>query len=69
MIKANLRAALLATAFLTPAPGLALAQPAQPAAPRAGTDYVKFEHADWTRNATLYQINTRQFTRAGCLRA
>lgn len=33
------------------------------------TPYVKFEHAAWTRDATLYQINTRQFTPEGTLRA
>ena len=31
--------------------------------------YVQFQHADWTRNATLYQINTRQFTKEGTFRA
>jgi glycosidase len=47
---------------------LALA-PSQAAEVRAGTPYVKFEHAAWTRDATIYQINTRQFTRDGTLRA
>jgi glycosidase len=31
--------------------------------------YVQFQHADWTRNATIYQINTRQFTPEGTFRA
>jgi len=31
--------------------------------------YVKFRHADWTRNASLYQINMRQFTAAGTFQA
>ena len=35
-------------------------------APRA---YVTFENAEWTRDAVLYQINTRQFTAEGTLRA
>jgi glycosidase len=32
-------------------------------------DYVQFENAAWTRDAVIYQINTRQFTREGTLRA
>jgi glycosidase len=66
MIKSTLLAALLATACLILAPGMAAANPVD--AP-AATSYVKFEHAGWTRNATLYQVNTRQFTREGTLRA
>ena len=31
--------------------------------------YVRFEHAEWTRNASIYQINTRQFTPEGTFRA
>jgi glycosidase len=31
--------------------------------------YVKIRHPEWTKNATLYQINTRQFTPEGTLRA
>jgi len=27
--------------------------------------YVQVEHADWTRDAVIYQLNTRQFTEAG----
>ena len=31
--------------------------------------YVQFQHADWSKNASLYQINTRQFTPEGTLLA
>ena len=31
--------------------------------------YVKIKHPDWTKNAVLYQINTRQFTPEGTFRA
>ena len=31
--------------------------------------YIKFEHQDWTKNASIYQINTRQFTQEGTFRA
>ena len=27
--------------------------------------YIKFENAEWTRDAVIYQLNTRQFTQAG----
>jgi len=61
MRKAILFAAVLAAVAAAPA----LAAPPAP----AGVPYVKFEHAGWTRDATIYQINTRQFTREGSLRA
>jgi glycosidase len=31
--------------------------------------YVKIKHPDWSKNATIYQINTRQFTPEGTFRA
>src|SRR5215472_13349747 len=31
--------------------------------------YVKITHPDWSKNASIYQINTRQFTPEGTLRA
>lgn len=40
-----------------------------PAGPYEPTPYVKLEHADWTRNAVLYQLNTRQFTEEGTFSA
>ncbi|MBC8172150.1 MAG: alpha amylase C-terminal domain-containing protein [Anaerolineae bacterium] len=31
--------------------------------------YVKLKHPEWSKNATIYQINTRQFTEEGTFRA
>ena len=31
--------------------------------------YVKLEHPAWSKNATIYELNTRQFTREGTFRA
>lgn len=53
---------------------------ASPAARPAGSDeagldryqpvpYVKLTHPEWCRNATIYQLNTRQFSPEGTLRA
>lgn len=56
---------LLAAALLA-GPPVAAAAPADPYQPR---EYVQFQHADWTRNASIYQINTRQFTPQGTFRA
>lgn len=57
----------LATLALLAAAPAALAAPAtDPYQPR---EYVQFQHADWTKNATIYQINTRQFTPEGTFKA
>jgi glycosidase len=45
---------------------LAAQQTPDPYQPRP---YVQIEHPEWTRSATLYQLNTRQFTTEGTLRA
>lgn len=37
--------------------------------PYQPTPYVKIEHPEWSKTATLYQINTRQFTGEGTFRA
>jgi hypothetical protein len=37
--------------------------------PYEPTPFVKLQHADWSRNATIYQINLRQFTQEGTLGA
>lgn len=37
--------------------------------PYTPTPYVQITHPQWTRDATLYQLNTRQFTPEGTLRA
>ncbi|HEY0081128.1 MAG TPA: alpha-amylase family glycosyl hydrolase, partial [Pyrinomonadaceae bacterium] len=31
--------------------------------------YVRLRHPEWTKNAVIYQINTRQFTDEGTFRA
>lgn len=41
----------------------------RPVNPYQPTPYVKIAHPEWTKNATLYQINTRQFTPEGTLKA
>lgn len=38
------------------------ADPYQPVA------YVKINHPEWSKNAAIYQINTRQFTQEGTFR-
>lgn len=57
-----IRPALLAAAAL-------LAAPACAATDYTPAPFVQVSHADWTRDAVLYQINTRQFTREGTFRA
>lgn len=57
-----IRSALLAAAAL-------LAAPACAATDYTPAPYVQLEHAEWTRDAVLYQINTRQFTREGTFKA
>ena len=37
--------------------------------PYQPTPYVRIEHPEWSKNATIYQINTRQFTEEGTFRA
>ena len=37
--------------------------------PYRPTPYVKLKHPEWTKNAVIYQINTRQFTQEGTFRA
>lgn len=32
-------------------------------------EYIKIQHPDWSKNASLYQINTRQFTQEGTFKA
>lgn len=48
------------------ASGVKLAIASDPYQP---VSYVKFQHAAWTKNASLYQINTRQFTPEGTFRS
>ena len=37
--------------------------------PYKPTPSVRIEHAAWSKNATIYQINTRHFTEEGTFRA
>jgi glycosidase len=37
--------------------------------PYQPTPFVKLKHPEWSKNATIYQINTRQFTPEGTFRA
>ncbi len=37
--------------------------------PYQPTPFVKLAHPEWSKNAVIYQINTRQFTREGTFRA
>ena len=55
--------ALLATLPVAAGDQRAVTDPYQP------VPYVKIKHPEWTRNATIYQINTRQFTEEGTFRA
>lgn len=58
--------ALAALSLLGVAPAALAAPGADPYQPQ---EYVQFQHADWTKNASIYQINTRQFTQEGTFRA
>ncbi|WP_144096993.1 alpha-amylase family glycosyl hydrolase [Croceicoccus sediminis] len=62
-------AALLGTGSLY-AMGSAPDEPAQESAdPWAPQPYVELTHPEWSKDAVLYQINTRQFTEEGTFRA
>jgi hypothetical protein len=37
--------------------------------PYQPTSFVKIRHPEWSKNATIYQINTRQFTSEGTFAA
>jgi glycosidase len=43
--------------------------PAAVADPYAPKPYIKLTHPEWARSATIYQLNTRQFTAEGTFRA
>lgn len=47
----------------------ACATSSAPASPYAPQPYIRLTHADWTRDAVIYQLNTRQFTAEGNFRA
>ena len=62
-IPAVLCALLVALPAIGAAPGPAMADPYQP------VPYVKVQHPEWSKNATIYQLNTRQFSAEGTFRA
>ncbi|MCX6943621.1 MAG: alpha-amylase family glycosyl hydrolase [Opitutales bacterium] len=62
-----LRLVLLVLSVALHAP---LARAASPAPdPYQPVPYVKLQHPEWSKNATIYQLNTRQFTAEGTFRA
>ncbi len=62
--------ALVALTFtFGPIPGCADAQDTPDVDPYQPTPYVQIAHPEWTRSATLYELNTRQFTEEGTFRA
>lgn len=60
-------ASALARSFLALA--LMAGASAHCADPYQPQEYVQFAHADWAKNASIYQINTRQFTKEGTFRS
>ncbi len=61
---------LLLLGLLSAGSLIAAAPAAAPAVdPYQPIPYVKVAHPEWTKNATIYQINTRQFTPEGTFRA
>ena len=50
-------------------PRSAVAPVASRSNPYEPVPYVKLKHPDWSKNAVIYQINTRQFTPEGTFRA
>lgn len=57
---------MVLTLALMLAPLPAVAQPADPYAPES---FEGVRHPEWSRNAVIYQVNTRQFTSEGTLKA
>jgi glycosidase len=59
----NYRAALAAIMLASASVAACAANPYTP------VPYVQFKHADWSANASIYQINLRQFTSEGTFKA
>ena len=59
---------LTASVLLLLAAGFAWGSP-QARDPYQPAPYVQLRHPEWARDAVIYQLNTRQFTRQGTLRA
>jgi len=53
----------------TKSPGGAASPAARQPDPYQPMPYVKLKHPEWSKNASIYQINTRQFTPEGTFRA
>ncbi len=53
-------------AFVSSVPA---ACPKAPADPYQPVPYIKIHHPDWCKDATIYELNTRQFTPQGTLKA
>jgi len=62
-------AVLAASATLALAAGPRADAATAPADPYQPQPYMKVQHPDWSRDATIYEINLRQFTPEGTLRA
>ena len=58
--------ALVAASLLAALPAAAATAPAIDHTPEP---YVRIAHPEWTRDASIYQINTRQFSAEGTFRA
>ncbi|TXD83391.1 alpha-amlyase [Subsaximicrobium wynnwilliamsii] len=41
----------------------------EPTNPHQPQEYVKLQHPEWSKNASIYQLNTRQFTKEGTFMA
>jgi glycosidase len=60
---------LLASLLALLGAGSTMAAAAAAQDPYQPVPYVRLKHADWVKSATIYQINTRQFTAEGTFRA
>ena len=77
MHKTALRSALSTILFLSlilitgvaQAPKCPACPATAPVDPYQPVPYVKIKHPEWSKNASIYQINTRQFTAEGTFRA
>ena len=71
MIKHELPLTLVALAVLVLSAGACapLSNGTMPVDVYQPQPYVRIAHPDWSKNATIYQVNTRQFTAEGTLKA
>lgn len=66
MLEFAVAGALLACAAAAPAQAVEATRQADPYAP---VDLTPLKHPEWSKNAVIYQLNTRQFTKEGTFRA